>query len=669
MAFDQIFGRIGRSGDWRAPIKRLSPADRERIFANRERRYYSTENVYRGSIGLAGPRQPYIYISLSASQSVKNFTRPDTQESPFRSARRDTDRINSFLNSSFGQLFTNRQIAIQKYNTYPETREYNKDSVLRTISNPLIKGPQQIRHDALGAGNAFDNALYSPSNIFLADNGPLLRGTATGYGGSLPFSGYAQKRGSAKYGLIRIETGNDAVERFNNLWGTSGGGGAWYFRPEYSGDQSSIYFKFLRDPSGLMKTTVNDRNIKLFYNDDSTTIPAKTTPSDFHKYTPGTTHTIQGANADDTINYYASDEKIIDDNVGADGFNLKTLHEKMVAALRPSPPTTQQFRKSAEGYIDDFDKGINADNNYKSIINATGRGAYVEFLRNSGEISVQVDELTPSSRGFAKASSTLHETGEPDMYNILPVLEEDSKSEMYLEEGSQQSKDLIFFYFYDIINKKYIPFRAVLGSIQDNHSPEWSDIKYMGRADTLYVYKGFARDVNFNFRVYANSIDELVPMWKRINYFAGLVRPSKYTSRALETNQETAVARAQVQNLLGNTLSDMVGDNILTTTGLESQFIYPPMIEFRIGDLYVDQPAILKSLSTSIPEDAHWETLRDDTYTYAYGISKLVSKEAYSRQLPTIVDISVQLSLLERTQSITSGIHFGPQAGWENTLT
>lgn len=654
-------------GDWSTPIQRRSPADREKLFNDNQRQFYSTENVYRGSTG-TGPKQPFIYISITDSNRIKTDIANDTYESPFRSAARDTDRMRKFLNSNSGANFTQRQIAIQRYNAFPETRIYNRGSVISSVSNPFIKGQQQIRHDVRGAGNAFDNALYSPSNIFLVDNGPLLRGTATGYAGGLPYSGYAQKRGNAKYGLMRIETANDAVDKFNNLWGTSGGGGTWYFRPEYSGTQSGIYFKFLRDPSGLMKTTTNDRNIKLFYNNDRITIPAKTKPSDFHKYTPGTTHTLQGANADDTTNYYASVEKIVDDNVGVNGFNLKTIYQKMVAALEESPRATQQFRKSAEGYANDFDKGIDALNNYNSIPNLSNtfeRGGYFEFLRNNGEVSVQVDELTPSNRGFAKASSELHVTGEPDGYNKIFVLGEDEKTELYLEEGSQQSKDLIFFYFYDLINKIYIPFRAVLGSIQDTHSPEWSDIKYMGRADTLYVYKGFARDVSFSFRVYANSIDELVPMWKRINYFVGLVRPSKYTSRALETNQETAVAREQVRSFLG----DEFADDAFVTTGTESQFIYPPMIEFRIGDLYVDQPAVLKSLSTSIPDEAQWETLREDEYTYAYGIDKIVSKDAKSRQLPTIVDISVQLSLLERDQSITAGNHFGPVAGWENTLT
>jgi hypothetical protein len=134
-------------------------------------------------------------------------------------------------------------------------------------------------------------------------------------------------------------------------------------------------------------------------------------------------------------------------------------------------------------------------------------------------------------------------------------------------------------------------------------------------------------------------------MWKRVNYLTGLTRPSKYTGTAVVTNTE----------------------NEVETTGAESQFIYPPMIEFRIGDLYVDQPAVLRSVNISIPDDAHWETLRGDVYQYVYGANKFLEKNVPANQLPTIIDVSVQLSVIEKVRSITDGYHFGPLGGWNET--
>lgn len=657
-----------------SPTIRLTPVERITEFEDNEYYFYNKYSVYYQNVGTTGPNQPYIYVSLTDPTSVKDFTKYDTQENPAGSTERDDTRISKFLSSGTGELFKNRQTLYQKQNAFSETTEYDDSSILAAVNAPATKQDRPIRHFDITSGDTID-------------------GSATGDGAS-PYSTYAAQKGNAKYGLLRFTTGNKAIANFNTIWGQGGSGGgsggsqtpyvnqlrsttptntnpygqnSWKFRPEYNtSDESGIYFSFLTDRFGLM-TLTNSSNTKVFYNDSDVVDDPKNTPNDFHKYTPGQTQTVYGANADDTTNYYASTEKIIEEEVGVN--NLETIYQKMLGAMTNQVPATQQFRKSAEGYITDEDKGINDLTNYNAIpeIETTiTQGPFIEYLRNTGEISVQVDELTINSRGFAKASKKMNETGEVDSYNELNPLQAGQKTELYQEAGSNQSKDLIFFYFYDLINKVYIPFRATLNGIQDNHSADWTDIKYMGRADTLYVYKGFTRDSSFSFRVYANSIDELIPMWKRINYLTGLTRPSKYTDRAFTTNQETAEAREELQVLFG----DDFNDNILETTGLESGFIYPPMIEFRIGDLYVDQPAILKSVGTSIPDDAHWETLRDDSYTYTYGASddKVITKEAYSRQLPTVVDISIQLSILERDKSITSGNHFGPKAGWENTL-
>jgi hypothetical protein len=95
------------------------------------------------------------------------------------------------------------------------------------------------------------------------------------------------------------------------------------------------------------------------------------------------------------------------------------------------------------------------------------------------------------------------------------------------------------------------------------------------------------------------------------------------------------------------------------------------MIEFRIGDLYVDQPAVLRNVGVTVPDDAHWETLRAEDYTYIYGASseKVIKQiKGKSRQLPTIIDVSVQLGMIEKAQSKTKNYHFGPnvEEGWKN---
>jgi hypothetical protein len=97
------------------------------------------------------------------------------------------------------------------------------------------------------------------------------------------------------------------------------------------------------------------------------------------------------------------------------------------------------------------------------------------------------------------------------------------------------------------------------------------------------------------------------------------------------------------------------------TTGREGKFIYPPMTTFRLGDMYVDQPCILSSVGVNISDDANWESLRADDYSYIYKqySDDIISKGTKSRQLPLQVDVSVTLKILEKALSLGKNAHFG----------
>ena len=715
-----------------SPIQRSTPSDRLISFEKNERNIYNKFSPYYQAGGGIGPDQPFVYTKLTDSNFQKSLTKYDSQALPVGSTARDVIRITKFSVTGAGVLYAGKQLLLQGQNAFNETRIYNPLSLIKATARPgavgLIDRPQRHLETSGGLLNFFRDALLSTFGFSTRDANKPIEGTAAGINGDgISYSNYAGIKGGAKYGLMRFNTGNNANSKFKSIWGIGAAGGGsgglargfldrlrslipstnplgayavnqlgqrttasgWTFRPEYdTAYQEGIYFSFLEDRSNLMITPAN-RNAKVFYNDASFAASSRTdrsrTPRDFHFYTPGKSQTIFGTDNQD--NYYASDAKIQRGSVGLT--NIQNTYLSMLRAIQPYNNVKSQFRKSTEGYSNDTSKGVNSDTNYKSIpdgINTNNatfvdkstvtEGPYLKYLREKGQV---VNEIKIDNRGFAKARTNGSAFGTPDTYNQLsPNIK--NKGDLSLANDPNQSKDLIFFYFYDLINQIYIPFRATLGSVSDQHSPEWEPIKYMGRADSLFVYKGFTRDVNFNFKVYANSIDELVPMWKRVNYIAGLTRPSKYTDRAYQTN-ETSTSTAQGNELQSQVAGQDLQTGITTmtpfivnesragqTTGAESGFIYPPMIEFRIGDMYVDQPAILKSVNITVPEDANWETLRGDEYSYVYGVNKILKKPAKSRQLPTIVDVSVQLSLLEREKSITSANHFGPRAGWETTL-
>lgn len=202
--------------------------------------------------------------------------------------------------------------------------------------------------------------------------------------------------------------------------------------------------------------------------------------------------------------------------------------------------------------------------------------------------------------------------------------------------------DLIAFFFYDVVNQKYIPFRATVKGISEGNTAFWDELRFLGRADQLYSYNGFSRTLSFSFNIVINSITELLPSWKKINYLASATKPSNYTK------------------------SDNLND-------VYNRFIVPPMFMITIGDLYRFQPIVLRSITVNIPEDALWETLNQynsDEWNYLNGIIKAQSTgiDSYG-QLPREAEISVEGALLEKERAQVGGSHFGhaPKVdNWEN---
>jgi len=130
----------------------------------------------------------------------------------------------------------------------------------------------------------------------------------------------------------------------------------------------------------------------------------------------------------------------------------------------------------------------------------------------------------------------------------------------------QTSEDLVKFQFKDMVNKKFIVFRATVSGLTDTISPEWGSEKYIGRADSVHVYKGAERSLSFGFTIAPTTKQELFTIWEKLNYLAGLNYP-KYT------------------------------DNKMVA----------PWTEFTFGDMYKGVPGFIENLSYSIPDNAPYE--------------------------------------------------------------
>lgn len=116
-------------------------------------------------------------------------------------------------------------------------------------------------------------------------------------------------------------------------------------------------------------------------------------------------------------------------------------------------------------------------------------------------------------------------------------------------------------------NKVFMHFRAFLESFDDNYSPTWNGEKYVGRGDTLYRYQGFTRGISLRWNVVAQSAQELMPMYRKLNYLAS------------------------------NTMPDYS----------EKGFMRGPLIQLTVGEYLYEQVGFITQLSFTPNFDAGWE--------------------------------------------------------------
>lgn len=120
-----------------------------------------------------------------------------------------------------------------------------------------------------------------------------------------------------------------------------------------------------------------------------------------------------------------------------------------------------------------------------------------------------------------------------------------------------------------------IVFRALLTGLSDSFTAQWNPVNMIGRADPNYHYTGFTRDVSVGFDIYATDRDEVKPIYRKLNALAGYTAPT-YNAKSIA--------------------------------------MQAPWMRITIGDLFVQQPVTLTSLSYTFATDAPWEiNIEDDS--------------------------------------------------------
>ena len=99
--------------------------------------------------------------------------------------------------------------------------------------------------------------------------------------------------------------------------------------------------------------------------------------------------------------------------------------------------------------------------------------------------------------------------------------------------------------------KTYIHFRAFLDSMDDSYTAEWSAQKFAGRAENLYNYQGFDRKFNISWTVAAQSKQELIPMYQKLNYLASVCAPDYSSNGYMRGNLITLTVGGYLHEQVG----------------------------------------------------------------------------------------------------------------------
>ena len=243
---------------------------------------------------------------------------------------------------------------------------------------------------------------------------------------------------------------------------------------------------------------------------------------------------------------------------------------------QPANETTFKYTMGYDSLIASGSTSRNGFNLYPDFrVSVMGKDSVQSRDYTDGDINkiTRVGIGDPGSRPEAARinTNTVYEVGQ-DRVNMSDVVLDTDKARF-----GDDKRDLVKFAFEIIDNDDIklvnaIHFRAFLTGYTDTHNADWSSKRYSGRGENFYTYQGFERDVNFNFKVAAQSKQEMRFIYKKLNLLLSTLYPD-YSSAGF---------------MRGN------------------------ITKLTIGDLFVRTPGILTGLNLTVDDNYPWEIAFDE---------------------------------------------------------
>jgi len=283
------------------------------------------------------------------------------------------------------------------------------------------------------------------------------------------------------------------------------------------------------------------------------------------------TNTNDGLNFDKVGNsifkgrYYVLDAKTI--------FNKTTSkNDTQISDFREAIPASQVFSGGKQNILSNA-----PDYRTKNIENRVNLG-------DPGKRNKNVSSYT---NGLTRPDGTKY--GALDSITAMPLYQSDKGN-----HGGKRN-DLVKFSIGIIdndspSNRTYIHFRAFLDSMDDQYTAEWNPFKYMGRGENFYRYNGFTRNINLSWTVAAQSKEELIPMYQKLNFLASSLTPDFSANGYMRGN----------------------------------------LAVLTVGGYLFEQPGIITNINYSVPTESPWEI----------GISDTAGFDNTVKELPHIIRVT-----------------------------
>ncbi len=134
-----------------------------------------------------------------------------------------------------------------------------------------------------------------------------------------------------------------------------------------------------------------------------------------------------------------------------------------------------------------------------------------------------------------------------------------------------------------------LAFRAFLGGITDSYTAAINTQQYTGRGENFYTYSGQTRKISLSWTIAALSREELLPMYRRLNYLASMTAP-KYVDG----------------------------------------FMQGPIVSLTVGGYIHNLPGYIEGFSVDIAEDSTWDI----------AITPSGEKDNTISQLPHVIKVN-----------------------------